>query len=310
MPYKHGYKRKRYIKPTRKFTQARKIGYRKYAGKAASYRRKPARFGFSRRANRFNTAVARSIRGMAESKIIALRQQDWSQPADTVSAPGISTVKYITGDGPVNGYTGYIPVEGFRAPQGDGKNNCDGQFVWLKHTTAALTIQMDHLASIGIGSAVKFRVLVFKAKRALNPLGVTTSPDTNLFLTNAGNNQGDSSATGMNVMDMMLQPKNTNSFYFLKDTQFTLQHPQEFAQAGNDGIAQTNFPSNKTLRLRFNHNTKARYQLGGNDSPVDYDYRFAVAIYAFYPNQAPTSTQDVPRTWSASFRGTTSFNDV
>lgn len=313
MPFRHGYKRKRYVKPTRRFTRT-KVGYRKYSGKASSLRtRKPARFAFSRKYNRLNTAVARSIRGMAETKVIALRQQDWTQPAAAPTAPGVSTVKFITGSGSVAGYTGYNPVEGFRAPQGDGKNNRDGQFIWLKHTSAALTIQMDHAVSdVERCSAIRFRVIVFKAKRALNPTGQTTSPDTNLFLQNNGNNQGDSSTAvnAMNVMDMMLQPCNTNSFYIMKDTQFTLQHTTDVNQSLINGIAQTKFPSAKTMRLRFTHNTKARIPLNATDEPIDYDYRFGIAIYAFYPNQAPTVAADVPLTWSTSIRGTTCFNDV
>ncbi len=303
-----------YSKKRRVSGYRRKIGYRKFASKAFGYRsKKPARFNFSRRANRLNTAVARTIRGMAETKIIALRQQDWTQPAATPTAPGVSTVKFITGSGAVAGYTGYSPVSGFAAPQGDGKNNRDGQFIWLKHTTAALTVQMDHLENVVSQrpSATKFRVIVFKAKRALNPLGQTTSPDTNLFLQNNGNNQGDSSTAvnAMNVMDMMLQPINTNSFYVLKDTQFTLQHTTDNS-AANSAAIQTNFPSNKTIRLRLPHNAKARIPLNSTDEPIDYDYRFAVAVYAFYPNQSPTTAVDTPLAWSASIRGTTGFNDV
>lgn len=315
MPFRHGYKRKRFIKPTRRFTRA-KVGYRKFSGKASSYRtRKPARFAFSRKRNRLNTAVARSIRGMAETKIIPLRQNDFTQPEQTNSAPGVSYVKYITGSTPIGAFNGYSPISGFTAPQGDGKNNRDGQFIWLKHTTAALSIQMDHAqAAGGRASAVKFRVIVFKAKRALNPVGQTTSPDSNLFLQNNGNNQGDSSTgvNAMNVMDMMLQPLNTNSFYIMKDTQFTLQHPVELdLSAQGNGIAQSKFPSNKVMRLRLPHQTKARIPLGGTDEPIDYDYRFAVAIYAFYPNQNPTVfPTDAPLSWSASIRGTTGFNDV
>ncbi len=315
MPFKRKYGGTSYANKKRRVSgYRRKIGYRKYVRKAYGYRSaKPARFRFSRRANRLNTAVARTIRGMAETKIIALRQQDWTQPAATPTAPGVSTVKFITGTGAVTGYTGYNPVNGFAAPQGDGKNNRDGQFIWLKHTTAALTIQMDHLENVVSQrpAATKFRVIVFKAKRALNPLGLTTSPDTNLFLQNNGNNQGDSSTAvnAMNVMDMMLQPINTNSFLVLKDTQFTLQHTTDNS-AANSAAIQTNFPSNKTMRLRLNHNTKARIPLNSTDEPIDYDYRFAVAIYAFYPNQNPTTAVDTPLAWSASIRGTTGFNDV
>jgi len=313
MPFRHGYKRKRFIKPTRRFTRT-KVGYRKFSGKASSYRtRKPARFAFSRKRNRLNTAVARAIRGMAESKVIALRQQDWTQPAATGTAPGVSTVKFITGLGSVAGYTGYNPIGGFQAPQGDGKSNRDGQFIWLKHTTAALTIQMDHSVSdVERSSAIRFRVIVFKAKRALNPTGQTTSPDLNLFLQNNGNNQGDLSpaVSAMNVMDMMLQPCNTNSFYIMKDTQFTLQHTTDVNQSFINGIAQTNFPSSKTMRLRLPHNAKARIPLNADDQPVNYDFRFGIAIYAFYPNQSPTAAEDVPLTWSTSIRGTTCFNDV
>jgi hypothetical protein len=310
MPFRHGYKRKRYVKPTRSFSRT-KFGYRKFAGKASSVRtRKPARFGFSRRAYRLNTAVARTIRGMAETKIIPFRQNDFSQP--TEGPTGIGMIKYITGATalPVQ-YDGYTAVQGFQAPQGDGKNNRDGQFIFLKHSTVALTVQMDSLIPAGVNpSAVRFRVIVFKNKRAMDPAGATMSPNTSLFLQNNGNNMGDAT-TGvgaMNNMDMMLQPLNTNNFTILKDTQFTLQHSvdnlTQTAQTTPTPIAQTKYPSCKVMRLRFNHNTKARIPLNATDEPVDYNYRFAVAVYAFWPNGNATVATDTPLTWSASIRGT------
>lgn len=316
MPYKRKFvPRYGSRKRIRTIPYRRKVGYRKYVRKASGYRAKPARFRFSRSAYRLNTAVARTIRGMAETKVIAMREQNWAQPSATPTAPGVTQVKFITGSTALGQYTGYTPVGGFAAPQGDGKNNRDGQFIFLKHTTAALTIQMDHLsASTSRPAAIRFRVIVFKNKRAMDPSGLTLSPDFNLFLQNDGNNFGDSStgANAMNIMDMQLQPLNTNSYTPLMDRQFTLQHTSEInpSTAGNNAVAQTNFPSTKTIRLRFNHNTKARIPLDATDEPIDYNYRFAVAIYAFWPNQAYATAGDDPLTWSASIRGTTGFNDV
>jgi len=65
------------------------------------------------------------------------------------------------------------------------------------------------------------------------------------------------------------------------------------------------------MRLRLPHNAKARIPVSASNEPINYDYRFAVAIYAYYPNQNPVIfPTDAPLSWSASIRGTTSFNDV
>jgi len=301
-----------YSRPKRRTSGYRKkVGYRKYVRKASStvYQRKPARFAYSRTANRLNVAVARSIRGMAESKVIALREQEWIQPQAVLGGGAISSVKWVTGQTPVTSMSGYNPVGGFLANQGDGKANRDGQFIWLKGTTANLTIQMDHTAVSGRPGPTSFRVMVFKAKRALNPSGTSLEPGSSLFLTNAGDNIGDgvSGANAMGPMDMMLQPVNTNNWYTICDKKFNLAHTQT-VPGENEGLRR-NMPSYKNIRLSLKHQTKARYDLGSNE-PTDYNYRFAIAIYAFYPNQSPTITADLPLGWSASLRGTTTFNDV
>lgn len=293
-----------------------KVGYRKYIRKASgrTITSRPGRFQFSRRANRFNTAVAKSIRGMAESKVIAWRQIDYAQPVNTPTALGVSAVKFVAGDGALPSFGGYTPVGGFATSQGNTKADRDGQFVWLKGSTVNLTIQLDNQVPVADRAGpITFRVIVFKLKRALNPAGVSISPDNQLFLTNAGNNFGDSTAApnNMGVMDMMLQPINTNSFSIICDRKFNLCHTQESASnaATNNFSVQTNMKSYKNMRLNLRANAKTRYQAGQSD-PQDYDYRTGFAIYACYPNDAPQSSADIPATWSASIRGTTTFNDV
>jgi len=292
----------------------RKVGYRKYVRKAATTRR-PARFAFSRRSNRLNRVVAKTIRGMAETKIIPMRQSDWIQPGSTATGKGISTVKFVTGSTAVSQFGTYLPQGGFAAPQGDGKGNRDGQFIWLKGTTVHLSIQLDYVTTGARPGPITFRVICFKLKRALSPAGVTVSPDNNLFLRNDGSNQGDSTAApaDMDQMDMMLQPINTNSFYVISDRKFNLCHTQNLSAAGAGQAAsaiQSNLKDHKTLTYRLKHETKARINVGQTDEPVDYDYRFMFAIYAFWPNAAAQAAADRPTAWSASIRGTTGFLDV
>jgi len=124
---------------------------------------------------------------------------------------------------------------------------------------------------------------------------------------------GDASAIPgqMTPMDMMLQPLNTNNFKIISDRKFTLCHAEESnsnAEANMTAI-QSNMRSFKNIRYSLHSNTKARYPAGTSE-PVDYDYRYGWAVYAFYPNQQPTSGADDPLSWSASIRGTTGFNDV
>jgi len=316
MSFFYGKRKRNGTVTTRPRFARRKVGYRKYVRKATGVKtRKPARLGYSRRNYRFNARVARSLVGMAETKIIPHREVEFSQPAGAGTTSGIATVKFITGNTALAQYGSYTPVGGFSASQGDGKNNRDGQFIYLKHSTCNLTISMDHIVTnvAQRAAAIQFRVLIFKGKRAMDPSGVTPNPDVNLFLQNNGNNFGDNTPapSNMKVLDMMLQPPNTNSYRIISDRKFTLQHTTEndLSNPGT-GIAQTNFPSFKNIPIKLTHNTKARYSVEGTQEPVDYNYRYAVAVYAFYANQQAATPGDIPVSWSASWRGTTGFADV
>ncbi len=294
----------------------KKVGYRKYVRKASSrIYAKPSRFAFSRRANRLNTMVAKSIRGMAETKVIPWRQVDWAQPGQAGTGSGIAAVKFVAGTQPLAQFGTYLPVGGFNTNQGPTKNDRDGQFIWLKHSTVKLTIQLDNEVAIGIRAGpITFRVICFKLKRALSPAGITQVPDNTLFLKNDGNNFGDATPSpgNMTAMDLMLQPINTNNYQVISDRKFNLCHTQENASNAqtNNFAVQNNQKSYKTMTYTLNCNTKARVPAGTDTEPVDFDYRYAWAIYACYPNDPVTSQGDLPTTWSASIRGTTGFNDV
>lgn len=296
----------------------RKLGARRYFSKAFTSvkQRRPTRFRYSRAANRLNSAVAQSIRGMAETKVIGWRASQFREPAPTSTGDGISYVKFIAGQTPVTTYPDYLPVGGFLAPQGDGKNNRDGQFIWLKGSTVNLTIQANHTTVVGRPAPIHFRVIVFKTKRALSPMGTTVVADTDLFLTNSGGNVGDSTASPNNMkpQDMMLQPINTNNFAVLMDKKFRLGHTQ--TTADQSGAAETNpqalnrwLGSVKNFRINLKHASKTRYDTLTNE-PNDLNYRWCFAIYAYYPEQAPSTQSDTPLGWSASIRGTTTFMDV
>lgn len=311
MPYQN---RKRSYAPSygrrtrRRLTGYRKkVGYRKYIRKASGRTvARPGRFGFSRRSNRLNTVVAKTIRGMAETKVVAFKQVDYSQPVQTGTGIGISAVKFVGGSLPLAVWPDYLPVGGFETAQGDGKADRDGQFIWLKGSTVNLTIQLDNEVPLGRPNRpITFRVIVFKTKRALTPVGISNNPNSTLFLTNAGDNQGDASVGDpMNAMDLMLQPLNTNSYSIICDRKFNLCHTVE--NPTGESAIQSNMKSYKNMSFRLQANTKARYAVGTTE-PVDFDYRYGFVVYSCYPNQLdPTA----PNSWSASFRGTTTFNDV
>lgn len=295
-------------------TTRKKVGYRKYVRKASSrVYAKPARF-LSKRGSRIGSMVAKSIRSMAETKIIPWRQVDYAQPI-TTTAPGVSTVKFVAGQQAVPAFANYTPVGGFNTNQGSTKNDRDGQFIWLKGSTVNLTVQLDNEVPLGSRAGpITFRAICFKLKRALSPAGITTSPDLNLFLKNNGSVFGDTTASpnNMTVPDFMLQPINTNNFHVICDKRFTLCHTQESSSNSvtNNFAVQNNQKSFKVMPFRLRCNTKARVPLGTDTEPVDFDFRYCWAIYAYYPNDPVTSQGDIPITWSASIRGSTGFNDV
>lgn len=317
------FSRRRRIRPRygRRTIRRRRTTTRRYYGRAATRvrQRQPTRLTYSRRRARFSTKVARSLRTIAETKVVAWRESEFVQPIACATAAGVSQVKFIAGNTAVSGYSDFQVVGGFNIPQGDTRNQRDGQFVYLKGSTLNLTIQADHTTLVGRPAPIHFRVIVFKSKRALTPMGETVVSNIELFLRNDGGDTGDARPVPENMdnMDMMLQPINTNSFYPIMDRRFKLGHTQTTAydiDTGDPGVVpaqalQRYIGSVKNFRINLRHSKKTRYENITNE-PINYNYRYCIAIYAYYPNQEPDTQADTPLGWSASIRGTTSFLDV
>lgn len=317
------FSRRRRITPRygRRPIRRRRTLTRRYARRPTTRvrQRRLPRTSYSRSRVRFTTKVARTLRSIAETKIVPWREIEFSQPAPCATAVGVSQVKFISGQTSVPGYPDFTPVGGFLIPQGDGKNARDGQFVYLKGSTLNLTIQADHSTLVGRPAPIHFRVIVFKTKRALSPMGETLASNTDLFLRNDGGDTGDarSAPFNMNNVDVMLQPVNKNNFFVIMDRKFKLGHTQTTAYNNDpDNIVvvppqqlQRYIGSYKNFRINLQHSKKTRYELDGNE-PINYNYRFCIAIYAYFPNQAPDTPADTPEGWSASIRGTTTFLDL
>jgi len=223
-------------------------------------RSRPARFGFSRRSNRFNRSVAKAVRGVAETHVIPLRQSDWIQPVAVSTGLGITAVKFVTGSTPGASFGSYLAQGGFSAPQGTGKNNRTGQFIWLKQSTVNLSIQLDYVTTTNRPGPITFRVICYKLKRALSPAGTTISPDNNLFLRNDGSNYGDATLApnNMDQMDMALSPLNTNNFRIIKDMKINLCHTQNLVATSAPTAIQTNMKDHCNLRFNLKHISSSR----------------------------------------------------
>ena len=148
-------------------------------------------------------------------------------------------------------------------------------------------------------------MIVFKARRAYSPAGVSYNPANTLFLKENGDPFGH--ATGsINGQDLMLQPLNKRNWSILKDQKFMLQPPvtltgSSFNPATTAITTSSKYPNEKTFFLQLPHQVKAHFDV---NEPDDYDYRWCVAIYAH------SITRDtISNYWEVNYRGTTSALD-
>lgn len=287
---------RRTIRNKKRFPVKKKVAFKATKGLV--------RFRPSRARTLQNIATKNVLKNISESKLSAITPTTEAVPSAIQT--GAQAYKYVSvlGVGVPSTWSGINhSLGGVSFPVGTGPNNRVGQYVYLRKTT----IQMSIEATLPVDNPfpLKFRMIVFKARRAFSPAGVGYNPATTLFLKENGDPFGHATG-GVNGVDLMLQPLNKRNWSILKDQKFMLQPPatltgSSFNPATTAITTSSKYPNEKSIFLQLPHQIKARFAV---DEPDDYDYRYCIAIYAHCITRDTYSNS-----WEVSIRGTTSALD-
>lgn len=283
-------------------------------------RRKPqARFNFSKRRYGLNKAISNAMRNMSETKLIPCANinpgASNGTPTQVIGTGSNATAfrwagvlqSIPTGWEGADGTVGVNSLAGMTIPQGTSSGQHVGNYVYLRKTH--LNFQVDGLMATTNKPVLQIRLIVAKARQGVQPAGTTSYPQNTLFLNQAGNEQGHASTgnQAMNTFEVMNNPLNKRDWVILKDRRFYLSQPVNIpALDGSTGVGYNQkYPVRHNFRLDLPHFVKAK--IGGNGSPVDYDARYIVYMYATAVG-ATTNTY-LPDNWRVAMRGTTSYTD-
>lgn len=266
----------------------------------SSNSRRPTRYGYSRSVLRKNLKVARVMSMFAEKKYKALTPQDEVAPAPIAVGSPTYWLGYVLGKTvPVTWVspTAWNTLNACEFIHGIGNNTREGRYMYLNNTTVNCSVHMN--AQERNTPPVQFRMVVFKARRATTPTGVSYNPGESLFLNSEGTPVGFNA--GMLGNDIMLQPLNKRAWIILQDKRFTLQAPM--ASPSNETSSfQGKYASYKRMRINLNHQIKAAFN--AVDLPENYDYNFGIVIFSNGIGNDTLSNQ-----WEFNLRGTTTAFD-
>lgn len=261
---------------------------------------KPIRMYQNSKQNKVNKKSVYMNQGVAEKKLSAVNTID-EGPAVPI-AVGSQAYKYnwVLGTNVPGSWTGsYVPLRGFTYPQGTGSQQRDGRYMFLDKTTLNMSIHMNAKATLS--APTQFRMVLFRARRASTPTGISYDPNVKLFLNSSGVAFGTGTA-GVNFNDLYLQPTNKRHWVIIADKKFTLS---PFLRDGTANTAawQGQYPNYKLFRLLLNHKKKTSFQSNTNE-PENYDYHYGCVIIA-----GRIGRDEVADGWEVNLRGTTSAID-
>lgn len=279
--------------------------------RAMSGRRKTtylARTYISRQRQKVNAMIYKGLKKFSETHIIPTQDYDGSLPAaiqptnNTYWWGGCLGADDPTLTMPWSG--GFNFLSGIGTAQGDLSTQRTGNYIYLNKTHMTLQINMNARA-VESTTVHEFRVIVFKTRRATNPVARYPEPVRELFLDSIGNPFGHETVT-KDGTDIMLQPLNKRQFVIFMDKRF-LMTPQMSQNNQVEGINQR-YGSFKRIPINFNHKIKCRIPLppepGSIGFPSNYDYFYGVVVYA-----RPVDAFSPANEWTVNARGSTTFMD-
>ncbi len=255
--------------------------------------------------------LVKTMNNVAENKLKALENVYLGKPKSQQATIGGPLYYYAsclgnpasTWLGP-NGQQNFQGLDGFQWEQGTGPNERIGRYLFLKHTTMQLRLNM--LTTPSNGSPTQFRIIVFKAKRnsALGSAGGNPSDD--LFLNNSGTSIGINTSSieesrTFEFMNMLINKRNYSCYM---DKKVILQ-PSLIAVQGSAPVVPlaTNYPPEATFNLSLKHNSKTAFT--NFDQPQDLNYQYCTMVIAAPYGSTSIDAND----WRISLRGTVSCID-
>lgn len=261
-----------------------------------------------------NNQVYKSLKNFSETKYNPVLRYDERGPLPIQLGNQAYWNGFVVGEALPVGWTGsWAPLKSIATTQGDTNTQREGAYIYLNKTH--LTLQLNMIGEQEDSTLHEFRMIVFKTRRATNPVGAEPDPSQTLFLDEIGNPWGHATTTGLGVpaeypIDLMVMPLNKRQFYIIQDKKFVLS-PQQTIPIGTEIATGFNskYKSYKRFVMNLNHKIKARYprpEIPGTDlvEPTNYDFRYGIVIYSRPINRGSTAND-----WNVSIRGTTSFMD-
>ena len=153
---------------------------------------------------------------MPEQKLLALTQRN-ERPTIAIQTGAQSSYKgFVIGSAKPNAWGGdWETLAGIVIPQGSSAVQRNGQYVYLKHSN--VFYNLDTQANVTTTPPMECRVIVFRARRAVNPAGVSFDPSTSLLLDDIGTPTGHS-VSGVNGYDLTRRMLNRRDWIIKRDS--------------------------------------------------------------------------------------------
>jgi hypothetical protein len=185
-------------------------------------------------------------------------------------------------------------------PQGSSAVQRNGQYVYLKHSN--VFYNLDTQANVTTTPPMECRVIVFRARRAVNPAGVSFDPSTSLLLDDIGTPTGHS-VSGVNGYDLTRRMLNRRDWIIKRDSRFMLSCPYNTSPAGEVNGYSGKYPVMKNFQFKLPYNHKTRYN--DQNLPEDCAYHWGMVVYVrSIGKDTPTAGQI-----EVNIRGNTVFLD-
>lgn len=196
------------------------------------------------------------------------------------------------------GIAGLQTIGGVQIPNGTGRAQRNGHYVYLEKTHLRINLENNQLPA---RCPVQVRMLVIKSNRRNNPTGRSNPFDTTLFLDNGGNEFGHATA-GINGTDLMVQPINKKDWYCRMDRKFVLSPVND-----SDGVTPSSnacrYPITKEFALNLPYYKKTEFD-GLNNEPINLDSHWVILFYT-----RSIGKDQVADGLEVNIRGSTTFKD-
>jgi len=301
------------------------------------YATRPSRFRVRSKSSYRRTQAAASLVSLVGENKYAGYNSDQitgslgTQSASPINKPGgtqpLSYVFFNTG-GPMQATqnpTQWNNMNLFTFAQGDGKTQRDGDYLYIKH--ASIKLNVSALGGVNTGTAgaavnqglnapILYRLMVVKANRKNQPLGISYAVNNSLFL-NTENTEFGPAGTSASPYLYMNAPINTRKWLTYMDRKFVLSPAgvdfNDQSTASSINTADGKYPNYKNIHFKCPVNKKVHFDV--TDRPDSVDTQWLVILQAVNTGYLLANSTDwaqigAPRNYRVQALGTTSALDA